>query len=104
MRKVKYCGDELDFHACSYHQAPLPFDKGRRELPARTERDKAQFNREQVAASSIMYTEAYTEYDEADIYDMLDAESLDEDTMGGECELLALVEFGALPFNYSEGY
>lgn len=78
MRKVKYCGD--DFHA---------FDK---ELPDRTERDKAQFNREQVAASSIMYTEAYTEYDEPDIYDMLDAESLDEDTMGGECEFGAFFD------------
>ena len=65
---------------------------------------KAHFNRTQVANSQIMFAESYTEYDEPDIYDKLEAVSLDEDTMGAECELLALVEFGALPFEYLEDY
>lgn len=65
---------------------------------------RAEFNRTQVANSTIMYSEAYTEYDEIDIYEAYEAASFDEDTMGAECELLALVEFGALPFDYSEGY
>ena len=65
---------------------------------------RAKYNREAICNAQIMYSECYTEYDEPDIYDMLEAVSLDEDTIGAECELLALVEFGALPFEYLEDY
>lgn len=65
---------------------------------------RAEFNRTKIANSTIMYTETYTEYDEIDIYEAYEAASFDEDTMGAECELLALVEFGTLPFDYPEGY
>lgn len=65
---------------------------------------RAYVNRSTITNSTIMYSEAYTEYDEPDIYDMLCAESFDDDTMGAECELLALMEFGTSDFEYSEGY
>lgn len=86
------CGDTLDLHARSYHDAS--------KRPRRVKgQSKAHFNRTKVANSTIMYSEAYTEYDESDIFDMLEAVSFDEDTMGAECELLALVDF-----DYPEGY
>lgn len=43
--------------------------------------DHAAFIRNTVANAQIMYTECYTEFDEADIFDSLDRVSLDDSNM-----------------------
>jgi len=59
-----------------------------------SEKARAEFNREQVANCSIDYTECYQETFDEDIFNHLEAVQYNEDEMGAECELLALVEFG----------
>jgi hypothetical protein len=57
------------------------------------ENARARFNRDQIANSSIMYTECYEETFGEDIFDHLVSVQFNEDEMGEECELLSLVEF-----------
>lgn len=66
--------------------------------------ENQQFIRDHVANSQIMYTESYTEFDEPDIFDMLEAVEFVDNDHGAECQFLAMIEFSSETLRLEECY
>lgn len=55
--------------------------------------ERARFTREHIANAQIMYSEAYPEFVEADIFDRLESVPFDEDCHGEDCQGIESVRF-----------